>query len=147
MLQEIDDIEALAYTYVVEAQTLLAKADDTRAKKRADEALELALSAGAALRTAEARICRGYAMGRLGEGGRPDIETGLASAREAGLFRVVLYGLLALGEAYANEGDLANAGIAFEDGIRQSSRAGYRRAQQLLEETRERLGLLRASAG
>lgn len=139
VLTEIDDLEALAYCTIAESQTLLVKGDDDAARERAEEAIGLAQSAGAIIREAEARMCRGLAMVRLGEAGRSEIEAGLSVARETGFFRVVLYGLVALGEAHTLEGDRASAGIAFEDGIRRATRAGYRRSRDWLEQARARM--------
>ncbi|HEY1097687.1 MAG TPA: hypothetical protein VGF99_02120, partial [Myxococcota bacterium] len=100
ILNDLDQVEGLAYVRIVEAQILLERgaargqhADTLEALKKAEEGLDIAIKANAALRVAEASLCRGLAMCRKGDMvGRDEIERGLRTAGQVNANRIVLFG-------------------------------------------------------
>ena len=148
ILQELNHTEGLAYVRIVEAQTLLdraghtlalltlddpatesARADDQRAFEKAQEAVEFAEQASAAMRLAEAYVCRGHAQVRLGkrDAGVIDIVRGLDAARAGGANRITLFGLMALADASVLSGDMATALTTWREAMLRARATGFLR--------------------
>ncbi|MCC7070085.1 MAG: protein kinase [Deltaproteobacteria bacterium] len=147
ILKELNQLDVLAYVRIVESQTLLDRAllqgsdgDNAAAREKADEAFDLAEKASAALRLAEASICRGQALVRLGnvDEGRADIERGLDAARSLGANRVLLFGLGAHAEARALTGDLEGARADWRDAFDRAKGTGFLRFVKRLADLKEK---------
>ncbi len=144
ILKDLNQLEGLAYVRIVEAQTLLDRAltakdggdDDRAAFDKAEEAFDLAERASAAMRLAEACICRGQALARLGkiEDGTADIERGLEAARSIGANRIMLFGMGAAAEAAALGGNTAEAKKVLAAALRRAHDTGFLRFVRRLEE-------------
>lgn len=149
ILADLDQMESLAYVRIVESQTLLDRAaakgdraDNDEALKKADEALDLALRANAALKVAEAALCRGLALCRRGDNvGRDDIARGIAQARQLNANRIALIGLTCDVEAAVAFGDKEGARRSLDEGLARARRTGFVRCEQRLVVTAERVGL------
>ena len=129
----------VAYVRIIEAQTLLDRAlqqgndsDNKAARDKAEEAFDLAEKASAALRLAEASICRGQAQVRLGSSdeGRADISRGLEAARSLGL--------CALAEAQALTGDVDGARATWREGLQRAQTTGFLRFVKRLSDLKEK---------
>jgi eukaryotic-like serine/threonine-protein kinase len=144
ILKDLNQNEGLAYVRIVEAQTLLdrafhkatveknaeeARADDQAALEKADEAFDLAERASAAMRLAEACICRGQAQVRLGkkDEGIVDILRGLDAAKAVAANRITLFGLSARAEAHALAGEAKDASALWKDAMRRAQSTGFQR--------------------
>jgi len=152
ILADLDQVENLAYVRIVESQLYLdraaavgatgGKGDNVDALKKADEALDLALKANAALKVAEAALCRGLALCRKGDlAGRDDIQRGIQSGRALNANRVTLFGYLCDVEAAALAGDKVSAGVSLEAGLLLARKSGFVRFERKLQATASRLGL------
>jgi serine/threonine protein kinase/predicted ATPase len=145
ILVELDQSETLAAVRIVEAQILLARRgpeDGATAFARADEAVTLAMQARAALKLAEAELCRGLALVIAGsQNGLKDIERGLKSALQANANGVALFGFLCLAEAYAVSGELDEARQQLARGLERARRTGSVRFESQLMALRTRLRL------
>ena len=147
ILKELNQTDVLAYVRIVEAQTLLDRAmlqgsegDNATARDKSEEAFDLAEKASAALRLAEASICRGQALVRLGsvEDGRTDITRGLEAARSLGANRVLLFGLCALTEAQALAGEHNLAQASWREAAERAAHTGFLRFVKRLADLKER---------
>ncbi len=149
ILNDLDQVENLAYVRIVEAQIFLDRAaatnsaaDNAEALKKADQALDIALKAHAALRVAEAALCRGLAMCRKGDMvGRDEIERGLRTAREVNANRIVLFGALCDVETLVQQHDLPAARRALDDALDRARRTGFVRFELKLHALARRLAL------
>ncbi len=157
ILADLDQVEHLSYVRIVESQILLdraialpagdgvaqtQKSDNLDALKKADEALDLALKANAALKVAEAALCRGLALCRKGDvAGREDIARGMQSGRALNANRVALFGLLCDVEASMLFGDQTQASSSLNEGLVRARRTRFLRFEQKLRSTAARLGV------
>jgi serine/threonine protein kinase/tetratricopeptide (TPR) repeat protein len=143
ILADLDQVETLAYLRIVESQILLERgADHAEALKKADEALDLALKARAALKVAEAGICRGLALCRKGDAvGRDDIERGIRTAFQVNANRIALFGLLCDIEVRAGAGDLEEARQSLQIGLERARRTGFVRFEKKFLALQSRLRL------
>jgi predicted ATPase/tRNA A-37 threonylcarbamoyl transferase component Bud32 len=141
ILADLDQAENLAYVRIVESQIFLDRAaatgnvaDNVEALKKADEALDLSLKANAALKVAEAAICRGLALYRKGDTvGRDDIERGVRTAVQVNANRIALFGVLCDVETRAASGDVAGAQQSLQDGLDRARRTGFLRFELKLK--------------
>lgn len=151
ILKDLNQNEGLAYVRIVEAQTLLdrafhkatvennadeARADDQLAFEKADEAFDLAERASAAMRLAEACVCRGQAQVRLGkrDDGVVDILRGLDAAKAVAANRITLFGLSAQAEAFMLAGDGNAASATWKEAMRRAQDTGFLRFVARLED-------------
>jgi serine/threonine protein kinase/predicted ATPase len=145
ILSDLDQVETLSYLRIVESQVLLDRAtvsDNADALKKADEALDLALKARAALKVAEAGICRGLALCRKGDTvGRDDIERGIRTAFQVNANRIALFGLLCDVEVRATAGDVDEARQSLQIGLERARRTGFVRFEKKFLALQDRLGL------
>ena len=149
ILSDLDQVENLSYLRIVESQILLDraahknnKADNAEALKRADEGLDLALRANAALKVAEAALCRGLALLRRGDSaGREDLERGGRVARQVNANRIALFALLCEVEAAAQAGEKTRARDALREGRERARNTGFARFDVKLAALAARLGL------
>jgi serine/threonine protein kinase/tetratricopeptide (TPR) repeat protein len=149
ILSDLDQVETMAALRIVESQILLDRAvaekrpaDNADALKRADEALDLALKANAALKVAEAALCRGLAMCRKGDVvGRDDIERGLKTTFQVNANRIALFGLICDIETLATGGDNAAAERSLRLGLERAQRTGFLRFTRKFESLAARLSL------
>jgi tetratricopeptide (TPR) repeat protein len=145
ILADLDQVETLSYLRIVEAQVLLDRRggnDNADALKKADEALDLALKARAALKVAEAGICRGLALCRTGDSvGRDDIDRGIRTAFHVNANRIALFGLLCDVEVRASAGDLDAARQSLQIGLERAGRTGFVRFEKKLLALQTRLSL------
>lgn len=149
VLADLDQVEALASLRIVESQILLDRAaatgtaaDNAEALKKADEALDLALKGRAALKVAEAGICRGLALCRNGDSvGRDDIERGIRTAFQVNANRIALFGLLCDVETLATAGDVEGAKRSLQLGRERAQHTGFIRFEQKFVALQARLRL------
>jgi eukaryotic-like serine/threonine-protein kinase len=154
ILKDLNQLEGLAYIRIVEAQTLLDRAiagaaagaepeDDKAALEKAEDAFDLAERASAAMRLAEASICRGQALVRLGKGedGLADIRRGLDAARAVAANRIMLFGLGAEAEALVLLGDPSSAAQVWGEAMRRAKSTGFRRFVERLADLGKRRGI------
>lgn len=149
ILSDLDQVENLSYLRIVESQILLDraahknnKADNAEALKRADEGLDLALRANAALKVAEAALCRGLALLRRGDSaGREDLQRGGRVARQVNANRIALFALLCEVEAAAQGGEKTRARDALREGRERARNTGFARFDVKLAALAARLGL------
>jgi serine/threonine protein kinase/predicted ATPase len=163
ILKDLKQYEGLSYVRIVESQTLLdrafykatveqhadeARADDKLALDKANEAFQLAEKASAALRLAEARVCRGQALVRLGHGddGVVDILRGLEAARAVAANRITLFGLAAHAEASALAGNAKAASSTWREAMQRARTTGFLRFVGRLEDLAKRRGITTADA-
>lgn len=141
ILEDIDDVESLAYVSIVETQALLDGGAADLAVARATAAVELAQRAGAALRVAEASICLGLAQARQGhtEAGLARIQEALQVARAVNANRLILNGLRALAEAELLAGNDAGAQSILDEGFGRARRTGFERCLRRFEELTTKL--------
>ncbi|MDP2340445.1 MAG: protein kinase [Deltaproteobacteria bacterium] len=154
ILADLDQVENLAYVRIVEAQILLDRAastpagepgqktDNQDALKKADEALDLGLKANAALKVAEAALCRGLALCRKGDvAGGEDIARGMQAGRTLNANRIALFGLLCDVEAAMLVKDRARAQHSLDEGLARARRTNFVRFEKKLRSAAARLGL------
>jgi tetratricopeptide (TPR) repeat protein len=154
ILADLDQVENLAYVRIVESQVLLDRAastpagepsqktDNQDALKKADEALDLGLKANAALKVAEAALCRGLALCRKGDvAGREDIARGMQAGRTLNANRIALFGLLCDVEAAMLVKDRERAQQSFDEGLARARRTKFTRFEKKLRSCAARLGL------
>ena len=149
ILKDLNQLEGLAYVRIVEAQTLLERAnvqgpeDNKAALEKSEEAFDLAERASAAMRLAEASVCRGQSLARIGrvDDGRADIARGLEAARAVGANRIMLFGLSAEVEALVALGKLDDARKTWKEAMRRAKSTGFARFVSRLEELQKRAKL------
>ena len=149
ILNDLDQVENLAYLRIVESQILLDRAavtgkaaDNIDALKKAEEGLDIALKANAALKVAEAALCRGLAMCRKGDlVGRDEIERAIRTARQVNANRIVLFGALCDVETLTLINDRPAARTALVDAVDRAKRTGFKRFELKLVALGERLAL------
>lgn len=143
ILADLDQSETLAAVRIVEAQILLDRraGDDVEgALKKADEAVALGMQARAALKVAEAEMCRGLALMVSGTStGRGDIDRGLKTALQANANRVILFGLLVDAEGHTVIGEAQEAQRSCEAGRERAARTGSARFERKFAALKRRL--------
>ncbi len=150
ILKDLDQVEQLAYLHIVESQVHLERAvsehakatDNADALRAADEALAIATTANAALRIAEAAMCRGLAMVRLGQrDGRDEIARGIRTATSLNVNRLILFGALCEVETLATSNAVDDAVVALDAALARAHRTGFVRFEKKLQTLQERLQL------
>lgn len=150
ILNDLDQVEQLAYLHIVESQVYLERAvsdhakptDNADALRTADEALTIATTANAAMRIAEAAMCRGLAMVRLGQReGRDEIARGLRTATSLNVNRLMLFGALCEVETLATSNAVDDAVVTLQSALARAQRTGFVRFEKKLRALQERLQL------
>ena len=144
MLVDTENVESLSYLRITEAQTLHDRNtgdDNENALEKAREARELGEKAGVALKVAEAELCQGLALCRLGRYGTDEVERGLEAARRVNANRILLFGLAVATEARAVTGDFGGASESLEEGRARAARTGFVRYVERFDALAQRLAL------
>jgi serine/threonine protein kinase/tetratricopeptide (TPR) repeat protein len=139
ILSDTGDVEQLARIRLLETITHLEKDDESAARKKGAEAIELAGQAKAGLLEAEAQILNGWAQarGKMIRQAQASIGKGLSSALAIGAEPVVVVGLCAKAELEMQIGEEERALDALKKARARARRLGSKRLAGRVDRTEE----------